>query len=379
MPSVHRKQGSPFWYAAFYLPDGKRTLRSTGTKNKKKAMSICLKLAEASRQSKEGRFTDSRARQAIADIFQLGNGDSLPTSNSEEFLTNWLKNKKLEISDNSFREYSRIVREFLEHLGSKSKKPMDMITVQDASSYRSKLSERVRGATVNKALRTLRSAFSQAAKEGLVQDNPFSKVSSVKEEAHNRRAFTLDEVKRILNACSGEWKGLVLLGFYSGQRLGDLVRLSWSNVDLEHAEIRLVTRKTRRAMTIPVPEALLQYLMTLPSSDKPETPLFPEASKQSIPALSHQFRNMLADLGLTERVTHKADGKGRSARRQLNSLTFHCLRHTTTSILKNEGVSNAVAMELIGHESEAVNRSYTHMEMKSLRAAVNRLPDVISR
>jgi len=39
-----------------------------------------------------------------------------------------------------------------------------------------------------------------------------------------RRAFTLNEIKRILRACGDdiEWRGLVLFGLYLGQRLGDL-------------------------------------------------------------------------------------------------------------------------------------------------------------
>jgi len=38
------------------------------------------------------------------------------------------------------------------------------------------------------------------------------------------------------------------------------------------------------------------------------------------------------------------------------------LRHTATSLLKNAGVPAAVAMDIIGHESEAINRHYTHIE-----------------
>ena len=45
--------------------------------------------------------------------------------------------------------------------------------------------------------------------------------------------------------------------------------------------------------------------------------------------------------------------------------------------LKNAGVNNAVAMELIGHESEAISRAYTHIEAEALKKAVNRLPDLM--
>ena len=45
-------------------------------------------------------------------------------------------------------------------------------------------------------------------------------------------------------------------------------------------------------------------------------------------------------------------------------------------MLKNAGVSNALAMAIIGHESEAVSRTYTHHSTDDLRRAMAKLPDV---
>jgi len=57
-------------------------------------------------------------------------------------------------------------------------------------------------------------------------------------------------------------------------------------------------------------------------------------------------------------------------------LSFHCLRHTATSLLKNAGVSDAIAMDIIGHESKAISANYTHIETNTKRKALNALPDV---
>ena len=51
-------------------------------------------------------------------------------------------------------------------------------------------------------------------------------------------------------------------------------------------------------------------------------------------------------------------------------------RHTATSLLKNAGVSDVVAREIIGHGSVVVSRHYTHIETDTLRSALDRLPDV---
>jgi site-specific recombinase XerD len=39
------------------------------------------------------------------------------------------------------------------------------------------------------------------------------------------------------------------------------------------------------------------------------------------------------------------------------------------TLLKNAGVSDTIAREIIGHDSEALNRVYTHIEPETLRAA----------
>jgi integrase len=47
----------------------------------------------------------------------------------------------------------------------------------------------------------------------------------------------LDELRRILRIASGEWRHLILFGLYTGQRLGDIAKLTWRNVDLERGEL----------------------------------------------------------------------------------------------------------------------------------------------
>jgi integrase len=59
-----------------------------------------------------------------------------------------------------------------------------------------------------------------------------------------------------------------------------------------------------------------------------------------------------------------------------SEVTFHSLRHTATSLLKNAGVSEAVARDIIGHESAAISRHYTHIDEDSKRKALSKLPDI---
>jgi integrase len=157
--------------------------------------------------------------------------------------------------------------------------------------------------------------------------------------------------------------------------------LTWNNIDLQRAELRLVTSKTGRRQIIPLAAPLLRYVEKLPSSDSLEAPLFPRTfataqRHKHVGNLSNEFHSVLVSAGLAVKTTHKSTGKGRSAMRDQNQLSFHCLRHTATTLLKAAGVSESVAMEFVGHDSASVSRSYTHIPTETLKQAAAKLPDV---
>lgn len=380
MASIHKRERSPFWYAAFILPDGSRAFRSTKKRERRAALETCLEWERAAKLGREGRLSENQARQVVADIFVRANATALPTGTVREFMDGWLSRKSLEVAEASLVEYQQAARLFLAHLADKAAKPMDAITARDIGSYRTHLAKRVSGATVNKHLKILRGAWKLALREGLMRENVFDRVDLVRESRNHRRAFTLDELRRILAVCGHEWRGMVMFGLYTGQRLGDLAGLTWDNLDTVSGELRLVTRKTDRSLPIPLARPLLTFIGTLPAGDKPATPLFPEVAAtlraSGTGTLSRQFSEILASAGLVAHKTHEGGGKGRGARRSSGGLSFHCLRHTATSLLKNAGVSDVVAREIIGHDSEAVSRAYTHIESTTLRRALDAMPDV---
>ena len=69
-------------------------------------------------------------------------------------------------------------------------------------------------------------------------------------------------------------------------------------------------------------------------------------------------------------------GGGRGVKRATGGLSFHCLRHTATSLLKNAGISPAIVQEFVGHDSKTVSENYTHIETSVLRAAADAMPDL---
>ncbi len=150
----------------------------------------------------------------------------------------------------------------------------------------------------------------------------------------------------------------------TGQRLRDIATLKWSAVDMDEKVLSIVTIKTRRTVSIPITAPLYKHLKTLPAPIEPSLPVFPVADKtvseqDRTSSLSSQFHG---GSGLGGEALQGKYRQGHSTRRERGGLSFHCLRHTATSLLKNAGVSEAVAMDIIGHDSAAISTHYTHIE-----------------
>jgi hypothetical protein len=61
---------------------------------------------------------------------------------------------------------------------------------------------------------------------------------------------------------------------------------------------------------------------------------------------SNAFAELLAQAGLRERQTHESRGIGRNAKRLPAALSFHSLRHTAVTLLKEAGIPQAVTLGL---------------------------------
>jgi integrase len=376
---------SPYWFAGYTDPHGRRVQRSTKQSMRKKAQLVANEWEKAARLAAEKRLGEAQARRVISDIYAVVSNEPLLSAVAKDFLTEWAEKRKTDTALRTYQAYKQVARDFIKSLGERASVDISQLTKTDVAKYRDGVLKRTSVANANKSLKYLRIALNAAYKDGFAQDNPAAKLDVFKRrdtDRAERRPFTITELKRIMTQATGEWKGLILFGIYTGQRLKDIARLTWNNIDTENEELRFVTAKTGRRMVVPLASVLLAHLQTMPAGDDPSTPLFPEshaiASKEgSDSRLSQQFQALLVAAGMATERTKDETGKGRSLRRTVSEISFHSLRHTATSLLKNAGVPEAVAMDIIGHDSEAISRHYTHIETKTKRAALQKLPSIL--
>ena len=194
-------------------------------------------------------------------------------------------------------------------------------------------------------------------------------------------------MRALLREASEEWRGIILLGYSAGLRLGDAARLRWSEVELAEPVpvLRFYPQKTsssgakRRPLEIPILPDLEKYLQQLPvRSRNPEAPLLPGLARKKVggrTGLSNTFTRLITAAGINNPVLSKGKGaKGRAVYR----LSFHSLRHTFISTMANVGISKEMRMKLAGHTSSAHDR-YTHLEIQTLRSALKDFPSLLAR
>lgn len=342
-----------------------------------------MKMANAWEEAARRKMTENQARNVISDLYVMVSGNHLPASNVRDFFAAWLLRKKPETGAATIAKYTNIATQFVTFLGDRAGIDLSHLTSKDVADFRDSLIERLSASTANVAVKVLRGALGHAKDEGIISENVAERVKTVAANGETeRRAFTLPELKRLTDGADDEWRGMILFGLYTGQRLGDLATLTWQHLDLNRQELRFATGKTGRRQIIPLAGPLQRFISTMEVSDDPKQPLFPRAfgvveRTGLVGTLSRQFYELMADVGLVKARTHKKTGEGRSVRRQQNEISFHCLRHTATSLLKNAGVSDAVAREFIGHDSPEISRNYTHIETSALRKAAETMPDIL--
>jgi integrase len=352
--------------------------------NRKKAQTI----ANQYELIAQGKVTQRGAREIMTELYRKQFGADVPTTTTESYVASWLKMKAPELSETTLSNYKFATGKFLEFLGDASKADIVSVTRRHLVEFRNFLSEFNGPRTVNTRLLAIKLLFHNAKRDGYLIDDPAEFVESVRvtEKDNKREAFTIPEIKTLLAQADPEWRSMILFGLYTGQRIGDICLLSWDHIDLERDEIRFIAKKTQKKIMIPIAPPLRAHIESMPSSDIPGAPLHPKAfSQYSDPGrmtlVNTEFGRLLMKAGLREFKPYNkytgTGGKGKiRGRVKTHRLSFHSLRHTAVSMLKDAGVPQAAVMEFIGHSSIDISQHYTHVGMESLRKAANKFPSL---
>lgn len=370
MASVHRRANSPYWVAWYRDKDGVQICKSTKSKDRK----VAQKIADAY----EGTYRAKNVATYIRETFNRLSRELDPDAHTftvGEYFTQWKTAHGDELAESTLVGYAQKMKQFEEYYG--ADKTMESIKKIHAQGFRGTIAKTASKSTANHATKILRAVFGCAQDEGVIVGNPFKFKGKLKSDSVSKKAFTLAQVKRMMEVADPEWKSLMTFAIFTGQRLGDLVDLTWASINFTNKEILFTTEKTGRMMSIPASDALWAHILTLPRGT-PKAPLHPRAhdlkNRINVGSVSKDFTRLMVNAGLCkEKPNNKKRETVGDVSREVNPLTFHSFRHSLASWLRDVGVSESLSMEIIGHDSVSVDRAYVHTQPEAMRNALNKI------
>jgi integrase len=374
MASVAKHPRSPYWYACYTDALGRRLKKSTGLTARSKALEMARTLQKAADEARRGALTEARTRELLSEVLQSVNGEGLQIFSAEQWFDHFVKQKQKSRAAATGKRHAQTMREFMAFLGHRAKLNIAAITSRDVASFRDRRHALgLAPATVNVDVAILSAAFNAALRQGHVLVNPCLAIEALKNKPQRKGVFTPEQVSALLKTAEGDWRGLILLAFYSGQRLLDCATLRWRSIDLvsEIKTIRFAVRKTGAEVVTVVHPSLEDYLLSLPAAKSDDEYIFPTLAEHTASVLSHRFAELMEQAHIERGVIRKRTTQGS---RSVSTLSFHSLRHSFSSILANAGVSEERRMALTGHSTRDMHQKYTHHQLEQLRDAISLLP-----
>jgi integrase len=191
-----------------------------------------------------------------------------------------------------------------------------------------------------------------------IEENPCVRVRRTKAESKKIEAFTIEEQRaiemEILRSNDRRFHG-ILLCLYSGLRIGELLGLTWNDVDLDRGVIKVTktvyrvkndsgtwqlcvdTPKTKASdRVIPLPEYITNMLRQ--DYETAQTLCVVENKKgERISIRSYQY--------MFEKLTERAG---------VRKLNFHALRHTFAPRAIACGMDIKTVADIMGHQNASI-------------------------
>ena len=328
--------------------------------------------------------------QFKADAFKvkMNKGVISDGSTVEFWARTWIAEKSVTVGNSQRENYERAVDRLIAALGTVPISEVRPVALQAIINDLYVLNPST-GSPASKRLlqlqtQTIKQIFRFALLNRAIDYNPADGLTVPSAApAGQRRALTPEEIALVTDFPHPMRTG-VLLMLYAGLRRGELLALTWDDVDLDAGTVtvnksvefvgedpRVKTPKTAAGnRVVYIPAVLIDYLRPLQSSGL----VFPhdgDIFKKT--QFRHAWNAYLLDLD--QHVSGVS--KFHPARRGLVSVdrfTPHCLRHTFCTMLFEKGVDALTAQNQLGHaDLKTTLGIYTHLSADHAREQMKKL------
>jgi integrase len=207
---------------------------------------------------------------------------------------------------------------------------------------------RKRRATANRVLTVLKAALNHAWREGVVpSDEAWRRVSPFKAvDAPVIRYLSEEEVRRLVNACSMDFRDIVRGALLTGCRYGELIALRAADYNGDAGTVTVRESKAGKVRHVVLTDEGRTLFNTLTAGRAREAYIFYRSDGKPWGA-SHQQRP-LAEACARARISP--------------AVSFHILRHSHGSTLAMRGVPMGVIAAQLGHaDTRMTEKHYAHL------------------
>jgi len=212
-------------------------------------------------------------------------------------------------------------------------------------------------ATVNREVALLRHALAYAVTCGDLERNPLDGLRLVAE--HNVREVVLDErdFDRLHAVAEQTLRPIIVVGFETGLRKAEILRLRWESVDMREGRLCLgaADTKTRKARVVYMTARVRAVFESIPRSVSGFVFVNPKTGRPW-DDIRKAFRRACEAAGLP-------------------GTWFHDLRRSFVTRAVRHGLPETTVMRLSGHRDPGVFRRYNIVEDQDLRLAAERLDE----
>lgn len=328
-------------------------------------------------KSKQGFAKMSEAKKAalkkldeIKEKFELQLDAELEGISFQEFTEMFLENMRLYKEPNTVKTYEQTVNKFAD-LGRMEVSKISSVHVQKCVD--NMVRDGLAPSTIKAHVTRLKTIFKSAISPyRIITDNPVSDlILPQKKESAKIKALNLSDLENLLSRIKNyRYYLMSLLAGKCGLRLGEIIGLTWNDVNFEKCTIdinkqwkkgkngkygfgSLKSKSSYRV--VPAPKSVLRALA--------------EYKKISPASIDRRIFTYAQEYGIGTAMANCYKSLG-------YDISIHDLRHTFATLLIANGTDFRTAAQILGHTPEETIRTYSHVTSDMMERAAKTINNI---
>lgn len=309
----------------------------------------CIRVRHMGKQIWRSAATKTAAQKILNEIrSRIDSGEmDKPQREPEKTLEEWAPTylEWAELNKESYKNDKTKIGRWVEFCGELELSKLTKAVVSDYVNMRQKAG--LSGATINRDIASLRKCLSLAVERGELEFNQLLGFHHLREAPGRQPSLSKDDEAILLEFAPAWLSWMIQLALKTGCRQGELLALTWRDIDFDNGVIIVGNSKSGESRRLPIPSSMCSELEKRKSG----------SGKPVIPGPTTE--------PLTSTTVSSAWGRTRK-KADMPHLRFHDLRHVAASRLIAQGASFPEVAAWLGQKTLAMAKRYSHVSWDRL-------------